>query len=98
MTLAFDYTGTSPTTPTMFDSTTSNSGWVTYDTNFVTYTQIETCRSCYENEIFIKTLIKQHIINALKLTWNEKIIYKPIKLLRRSVQLRGVCLDGRGWA
>jgi hypothetical protein len=47
----------------------------------------------------IKDLIRKALIRAMKNSWNkDKGFFRPLPKLRPSVQLRGVCLSGRGWA
>ena len=47
----------------------------------------------------IKELLRISVIQGMKDQWNQlKKEFKPISKLRPSVQLRGVCFSGRGWA
>jgi len=47
----------------------------------------------------IKEIIRKAKIKAMKDTWNNLVgEFKPLPKLRSSIQLRGVCLNGRGWA
>jgi hypothetical protein len=47
----------------------------------------------------IKEIIRKARIKAMKDSWNkDRGFFKSPPKLRPSIQLRGVCLSGRGWA
>jgi len=77
-------------------------GQVWYDrTTSTTYTVVSTCRTNEEEEKKnkrMKWFLRQAMILAMKEQWNEKIQIKPVPVLKPSIQLRGVCFGGRGWA
>jgi len=79
--------------------TTASTDMDSYST--ATYT-VTYSYSYYQSEEYlkkIKELIRKSIIKTMKDTWHEKRgEFKPLPKLRPSVQLRGVCLNGRGWA
>lgn len=58
--------------------------------------------SYYQSDVWIqkiKELLRKERIRAMKSTWNTSMgEFHPRPKLRPSVQLRGVCLNGRGWA
>lgn len=51
-----------------------------------------------EEQKRIKDFIKKDLIKRMKKQWNTEVIEKPIKPMRPTAQLRGVCFSGRGWA
>jgi hypothetical protein len=77
-------------------------GQVWYDTTTSsTYRVVSTVRTDEEEEKKkkrIKWFLKQAAILAMKKQWNDKVITKPIPVIRPEGQLRGVCFGGRGWA
>lgn len=84
------WTGTTSTT-----SSSSSNYTVTY-TYTTTYASV---RNEQEDLQKIKELIRKETIQKMKDTWNTfKKEFYPVPKLRPSVQLRGVCLNGRGWA
>jgi len=47
----------------------------------------------------IKELLRKQVIKEMKDQWNDlKKLFKPVPKMRPSIQLRGVCFNGRGWA
>ena len=81
-----------------WENTTSTSTSAHYENDIysVSFTIVRRVQEDLEK---IKKLLHQQTIDDMKDTWNNfKNNFKSIPKIRPSVQLRGVCLGGRGWA
>jgi hypothetical protein len=82
------WSNTTDTTASYYIDTNST---CTYETHY--YYRVE------EDIDKIQKLIRKQIIKEMKDQWNDlKNSFKPVPKMRPSIQLRGVCLNGRGWA
>ena len=88
------YAGTTYTT----SSTSMSEPFDSNSTATYTYVNVRTSQEDYELELKIKELLRKEIIKKMKATWSQFIPLIKSKPLRPSIQLRGVCFGGRGWA
>lgn len=88
------------TTPTVSaDSTSYADVTITGDECYANITYTISERTSDEELRKIKLILKKEAILKMKKTWNNlKKQFESVPPIRPDIQLRGVCLGGRGWA